>query len=69
MNIFHSTPIKRYSCVVPFHKAFDLVGDLICTGYVEIETTHEEDTKSGFFIVLSRIRALKVKLEKLLEVI
>jgi hypothetical protein len=41
MNIFHSTPIKRYSCVVPFHKAFDLVGDLICTGYVEIETTHE----------------------------
>lgn len=67
--MFHSTPIKRYSCVVPYQTAFEIVGELICTGYIEIETTPEEDTKNSFFIVLSRIRALRMKLEKLLEAI
>lgn len=69
MSVFHSTTIKRYSCVVPYQTAFEIVGELICTGYIEIETTHEEDTKNSFFIVLSRIRALRMKLEKLLEII
>lgn len=67
MNILRSEKIKRYSCVVPFQTAFESVGLLISSGSVEIETRAEEDTQNSFFVVLSRIRALRVKLEKLLS--
>jgi|JI6StandDraft_1071083.scaffolds.fasta_scaffold04002_16 hypothetical protein len=66
MNILRSEKIKRYSCVVPYQTAFETVGMLISSGCIEIETRAEEDTKNSFFVVLSRIRALRVKLEKLL---
>lgn len=66
MNILRSEKISRYSCVVPYQTAFETIGMLISNGNIEIETRAEEDTKNSFFVVLSRIRALRVKLEKML---
>lgn len=67
MNLFFSPPVRTYSLILQHHQAPAIIDRLISTGFVEFEMNPYDDSSDPFYIIYSRVRQLKFKINGLVE--
>ena len=65
MNLFFSPPVRTYSLILQHHQAPTIIDRLITTGFVEFEMNPYDDSSDPFYIIYSRVKQLKFKLQAL----
>jgi hypothetical protein len=67
MELFFSPPVRTYSLILQHHQAPTIVDRLVSTGFVEFEMNPYDDSSDPFYIIYSRIRQLKFRINALVE--
>ena len=67
MNLFFSPPVRTYSLILQHHQAPTVVDRLVSTGFVEFQMNPYDDSSDPFYMIYSRVKALKFKIGSLIE--
>lgn len=69
MNLFFSPEVNSYQVLAPQYQVFEIIETLLETGNVEFELSSVDDASDPFFLITSRVKSLKNKVLKILEII